>query len=232
MATYRGVVGATGLPGSGKSYFLVEKALEAQERGIPVWSNAGFDVKGTRTINSFRDFVEIQGPAVVVFDELPLFFNARKWQTFPDGMLYKLTQIRKDRVELYYSTIHERMVDAVLRMLTFEWVRCRIIAGRILQRTHQAPEELGGHVYERRYTWIKKRVIEAYDTMGKVAVADASLPTKVSAERFQMPEFSSRNSDGGDPAGNRGEGEGDGSRLRVAPSPPGPAGNASDSSAG
>lgn len=232
MATYRGVVGATGLPGSGKSYFLVEKALEAQRRGIPVWSNAGFDVRGTRTINSFRDFVEIQGPAVVVFDELPLFFNARKWQTFPDGMLYKLTQIRKDRVELYYSAIHQRMVDAVLRMLTFEWVRCRIIAGRILQRVHEAPEEFGGHVYERRYSFIRKRVIEAYNTMGKVAVADASLPTKVSADPFVMPESSAEESDGGDPTGNRGEGGGGGSRLRVTPPPPGPAGNASDRSAG
>lgn len=193
MATYRGVTGAVGLPGSGKSYYLVEKVLEAQRKGIATYSNAGFDVVGTETIGSFRDFADIKGPAVIAFDELPLFFNARKWQTFPDGMLYKLTQIRKDRIELYYSSISPRMVDVVLRMLTFEWVHCRQIAGRLMRRVHKAPEEWGGERFRTSWAIRKREVMDAYDTMGRVAVADSGLPNKVSSERFVMPELEPEN---------------------------------------
>lgn len=222
MATYRGVVGAVGLPGSGKSYYLVEKALEGLRRGIPVYSNAGFDVAGTERIESFRDFVSIKGPARIVFDELPLFFNARKWQSFPDGVLYKLTQIRKDRVELYYSAIHPAMVDKVLRMLTFEWVHCRKIAGRLVVRVHKAPEELGSIIYERRFMLLRRKVWEHYDTYAKVAVADSSLPDRVSDERFVLPEDS-----GGNPAQNGG-----GPHVVGAPPAPGTLSDGADRTAG
>lgn len=185
---YRGVTAAVGLPGSGKSYYLVERVLAAQKAGIPTYSNAGFDVKGTEIIGSFREFAEIKGPAVIAFDELPLFFNARKWMTFPDGMLYKLTQIRKDRIELYYSTISLRMVDVVLRQLTFEVVHCRHIAGRLMRRVHKNPEEWGGETLRVSWVWRRREVEQAYDTMGRVAVVDSGLPSRVPDERFVMPE--------------------------------------------
>lgn len=200
---YRGVTAAVGLPGSGKSYYLVEKVLEAQRRGIPTYSNAGFDVKGTETIGSFRDLVEVQGPAVIAFDELPLFFNARRWQTFPDGMLYKLTQIRKDQIELYYSTINPKMVDITLRHLTFEWVWCRHIYGRLMRRIHKSPEEWGGDRLYTRFVWRSKEVEQAYDTLGRVAVHDAGLPTKVSDERFVMPDLEDGEGDDREPGGPR-----------------------------
>lgn len=205
---YMGVTGAVGLPGSGKSYFLVEQALKAQKRGVPVYSNAGFDVAGTETIESFEHFAYLEGPCVVVWDELPLYFAARRWADFPDGMLYKLTQIRKDSIQLYYSTIHELLVDTVVRRLTFAWVEHRHMVGRLIRRTWWPPREFrteGHAAYRKQIIYMRREVMDAYDTMGRVGVHD---PTRLSAMpegTWSRPEFAA----------------GDGSRLRVSPAQPG-----------
>lgn len=211
---YTGVTAFVGLPGSGKSYSLVDQALRAQKRGLPVYANAGFEVEGAIPIRSFMEFARLEGPAVVVWDELPLYFSARKWADFPDGMLYKLTQIRKDSIELYYSTIHEMLVDSVLRRLTFTWVECRHMGGRLIRRTWWPPREFRTErnigPYHREIIWMRKRVMNAYDTMGRVEVH--------SPERLQgLPEGT---------WGRPGWAEDGGPRLRV-PSPPSSAPGAS-----
>lgn len=204
---YLGVTAAVGLPGSGKSYYLAEKALKAQKQGLPVYSNAGFDVAGTKPIRSFDHFAKLRGPAVVVWDELPLYFNARRWADFPDGMLYKLTQIRKDSIQLYYSTIHEMLVDTVLRRLTFSWVEHRHMGGRFVRRTHWPPREFrteGHQAYRKEIIIMRRRVMDAYDTMGRVEVHNAERLEVVPEGDWSRPGWA----------------EADGSRLRVSDSDP------------
>lgn len=203
---YMGVTAAVGLPGSGKSYYLAEMALKGIKRGLPVYSNAGFDVAGTKPISSFEQFAELRGPAVVVWDELPLYFNARKWADFPDGMLYKLTQIRKDGIQLYYSTIHEMLVDTVLRRLTFAWIEHRHMAGRLVRRTYWPPREFrteGNASYRKEIIVMKRRVMDAYDTLGRVEVHDAGRLETMPLGTWGRPKWAG----------------GDGSRLRVSPRP-------------
>lgn len=170
---YQGVTAFVGMPGGGKTYALAEIGTRALARGERVYSNAGFDLQGTEVISTFDEFAALQGPAVVVWDELPLYFNARKWQEFPDAMLYKFTQIRKDGLQLYYSAIHEAMIDTNIRRITFWYYHCRAITGRFLIRKLYPPEEFrrqGQKAMGSDWVWVRDSVARAYDTDRKVAV--------------------------------------------------------------
>ncbi|HEX9705445.1 MAG TPA: hypothetical protein VGA20_09380 [Gemmatimonadales bacterium] len=193
---YSGVTAFTGMPGSGKTYGLAEVAARALRRGLPVYSNEGFDLahEGARTFCSFDEFVTVIGSTeevVICFDELPLYFNSRKWQEFPDAVLYYLTQIRKCRARLYYSAIHEAMVDANVRRLTFWYWHCRAISGRLLRRSLFPPEEFRrarAKPYRSEFVWVKRDTAGLYDTMARVSVAP-SLRAKLDApsERWEAP---------------------------------------------
>ena len=171
---YQGVEAFVGLPGSGKTYALAEIGVRALARGETVWTNAGFELEGAHRFSSFDEFAEIEGPAVILWDELPLYVNARKWQEFPDGLLYRLTQIRKDGLRLYYSTIDWKMVDVNVRRITFWTWECRSLTARwMVRRQWPIPERRDRNERPRRskYFRIHPSVFEAYDTGAKVAVA-------------------------------------------------------------
>jgi hypothetical protein len=190
---YAGVTAFVGMPGGGKSYGLAEMAYRALNRGIRVYSNAGFDIEGSVILESFEDFARVQGPALVVWDELPLYFNSRKWAEFPDGMLYKFTQIRKDGVRLAYSTIHEEMVDVNIRRVTFWYWHCRTtIFPRVLRRTLWPPSQFRratAKPIDREIVVVRDRVASLYDTYGKVAV-QAAVSARIDGldgDRFVKP---------------------------------------------
>ncbi len=171
LRAYTGVTGYVGMPGSGKTYSLAQVGLAAMRRGEPVFCNAGFDLAGAERFSSFDDFVSIER-GIVVWDELPLYVNARKWSEFPDGLLYKLTQIRKDGVRLYYSAIHEQMIDVNVRRITFNFWHCRSITARWFKRTLWPPEQFrkaNQRPLRKEWVVVRGEVCDAYDTMAKVA---------------------------------------------------------------
>jgi hypothetical protein len=191
---YQGVTAFVGMPGGGKSYGLAEMAYHALRAGLTVYSNAGFEVKGSRVLESFDEFAAVQGPALIVWDELPLYFNSRKWAEFPDGMLYKFTQIRKDGLRLAYSTIHESMVDVNIRRITFWYWHCRAIFPTVLRRTLWPPAEFRratARPYRREWVYVRPAIRELYDTYGKVAVQAtvAASIDKASADGFVVPRL-------------------------------------------
>lgn len=168
---FQGVTGYVGMPGSGKTYSLASVGLAAMRRGEPVFCNKGFDLAGAETFSGFDEFCAIES-GIVVWDELPLYVNARKWQEFPDGLLYKLTQIRKDSVTLYYSAIHEQMIDVNLRRITFNYWHCRGLSARFFKRALFPPEQFrkaNQKALRTEYVRVRPAVFTAYDTYGKVA---------------------------------------------------------------
>ena len=178
---FQGVTAFVGMPGGGKSYGLAEMAHRAMDRGLPVWCNSGFNIRGARVLTSFDEFAAVTGPGLIVWDELPLYFSARRWQDFPDGMLYKFSQIRKDGLRLAYSTIHEDMVDVNVRRITFWYWHCWAVTGRLLRRTLWPPQEFRkarARPYRREFVWVRRSIADLYDTWGKV-----DTPQKV-AERI------------------------------------------------
>lgn len=175
---YQGVTGFTGMPGSGKSYGLVEIAARCRRQGVPYFVNEGFDVEGAYVFSSFEDFLRIPNGCVVLWDELPIYVNARKWQEFPDGLLYRLTQIRKDSLRLYFSAIDEAMVDVTVRRLTFWWWKCQSITQRVLMRSkypHESFRKKDSKPYHRELVRVRKSVASLYDTKGKIAAPAEAL---------------------------------------------------------
>lgn len=198
---YQGVTAFVGMPGSGKTYGLAQVAKRAMDRGEVVYSNAGFEVAGTRVLHDWEEFVAIptesedgcvkrersEGcehgalwlPTTIVWDELPLYFNARKWSEFPDGMLYALTQIRKDGRKLYYSSIDEMMIDTTIRRVTFWYWHCRAVSSRLLRRSLWPPESFRKarqRPFSREWVRVRDDVAALYDTTRKV-----ELPERVRA---------------------------------------------------
>jgi len=181
---YAGVRAYVGMPGSGKTYALAEAGVRALRRGRPVWVNAGFDLEGANKFSSFEEFCNIQ-EGLVLWDELPIYVNARKWQEFPDGLLYKYTQIRKDQVELRYSAMAEEMVDATVRRVTYWYTNCWHVGGRLLGRETLPPQSFrrAGRRGRREFTLMRSSVMGAYNTFGKVSAPPAL--TGKQQERFK-----------------------------------------------
>lgn len=177
---YDGVTAYVGLPGSGKTYSLAKVGVEAMDRGREVWANADGSgeapwLEGAHVFRSFDEFQTIPNDAVIVWDELPLFVNARKWQEFPDGLLYRLTQIRKDGLELHFSTIDWMMVDTNVRRIAF-WVwECEQVIGGLHRRKLFPPKERRQKDERpRRREWfrIKDEITSRYDSWGKVSTGE------------------------------------------------------------
>jgi len=186
---YQGVTAYVGLPGSGKTYTLTDVACRALLAGREVWTNRGYEVSigglSSKTFASFDDFLSIPNDAVICWDELPLFVNARKWQEFPDGLMYRLTQIRKDSLELHYSAIDWLMVDANVRRITF-WVwECNRLGLGVHRRAMYPPEERrrkDERPRQRELFRIRPHIAASYDSWSKVAVAAPAL-SAAKAER-------------------------------------------------
>lgn len=171
--SYRGVTCFEGMPGSGKTYGLAEVGLREMRAGREVWSNEGFDLAGSKIFSSFDDFMAIPNGATVCWDELPLYVNSRKWAEFPDGLLYRMTQIRKDGLRLYYSAIDSSMVDANMRRVTFWWWKCQSITSRFMVRRlypHETFRKKDARQMRTEWVRVRPAVADAYDTMSKVAV--------------------------------------------------------------
>jgi hypothetical protein len=188
---YNGVTAFVGMPGSGKTYSLAQIGLKAMSQGKRVVCNAGFDLRGAEVLSTFDDFAALEGPVTVVWDELPLYFNARKWSEFPDSMLYKFTQIRKDGIQLYYSAIHEQMIDVNIRRITFWFWHCRAYPFGVLARSMWPPEQFRKAKQKpmrRKLSVLDTRVTDAYDTYRKVEIP-SSARERIQASRASLDSF-------------------------------------------
>lgn len=159
--------------GSGKTLSLASRGLRWQREGLAVWTNRGFRLRGARQLESLEQVLELPQPAGILIDEAPLYFNARRWAEFPDGLFYALSQGRKDGLRLAYSAIHENMIDVQLRRMT-AWVwHCRYVAmGWFVRHRFPPVDYRQAREKPRDGVWfrLKREVAEAYDTRAKVAV--------------------------------------------------------------
>lgn len=196
---YVGPVCFSGLPGSGKTYSLVAEGVRASRAGRCVFVNAGFDFAlaldcphcgGRHEFRSFDEFVAIPRGATVLFDEAPLYFSARRWQEFPDGAFYRLTQIRKHDLRLFYSAIDFDMVDVNLRRLTFAVWQCRSVTARLLFRTLHGVRLGKEEVKPRRreFVFVRASVASLYETLGTVAVPVGGRKRARDSQEWSRPD--------------------------------------------
>ncbi len=126
-----------GLLGAGKTMLAVQHALGlARRRNALLLSNIRIDAAGVEfhqlgvgadgidleelTAHRERARGEDRG-LVLLIDEVGILMPARFWQSFPIDLIYTLSQSRKMRLDLVYTSQDVEMVDSMLRRLT-QWV--------------------------------------------------------------------------------------------------------------
>lgn len=118
------IEGYFGLPGSGKTYWVVNEAKRRIENGENVFAN--FHLKGAKYFSSFAEFLDMKECCIIV-DEAGIWLNARKWAEIPDEILYRFMESRKNRFDLLYTAQNPEMVEVTLRRITnFYWYMRRV----------------------------------------------------------------------------------------------------------
>ncbi|RTI13105.1 zonular occludens toxin domain-containing protein [Thermus scotoductus] len=127
-----------GVPGSGKSYALVLKGLEALAKGKRVYANFGFirenvylwlrrcarldhrtAVLRTDLIEEVRDYSDLLNvrDGVLLFDEAHMWLPSRQFDLIPVEVIAFWSQHRKVGVDVYLATQRYGSVDAIVREL-------------------------------------------------------------------------------------------------------------------
>lgn len=135
-----------GVPGSGKSYMLVKRGLEALARGKRIYANFGFvrenvyhylrrrhrlphreAVLRADSIQEIRDYKDLLSvfEGLLLFDEAHMWFNAREYRLFPTEVLGFWSQHRKVGVDVLLATQRYGSVDTMIRDLVAHvwWAR-------------------------------------------------------------------------------------------------------------
>lgn len=119
------IYGVTGLPGSGKSYFAVRQLvrLRCSDRGRdrPVYTNMPLVLPyGPQPVlyESLSEIFDVHD-CHVLLDEAQLVVGSRDWQSRDNRHAAFLSQLRKRRVVLWYTSQEITAVDKFLRDKTF-----------------------------------------------------------------------------------------------------------------
>lgn len=109
----------TGLPGGGKSYLLVWRALKGMREGRPVFSN--FPLSGAYRLDiEILKHAEFPSSSLVLIDEAGLFFNSREWNKFPMEIFQLFSQHRKMKIDMLVVGQDSGMVDINIRRVA-QW---------------------------------------------------------------------------------------------------------------
>lgn len=108
------IIAYTGMPGSGKTYALVQRAHKAMLQGRQVFAN--FPLKGTYQI-SLDDICTYQFPedCVVLIDEAGRWFNSREWKDLPHEVFDLFTMHRHVKMDLFIAVQSFARIDKSLR---------------------------------------------------------------------------------------------------------------------
>lgn len=108
------ITSITGMPGSGKSFFLAYRAMKAIKEGRPVFAN--FPLKGAYKIKvtDLIDYVFPQG-SLVLIDEAGRWFNAKDWNSLPPEVFDTFTLHRHLKIDLMLAMNATGYVDINIR---------------------------------------------------------------------------------------------------------------------
>lgn len=198
--------GYVGLLGSGKSYSMVADGLRRfRETHAQVFS----DMVGLRFPEAI--YLDARAPqqladlreGLILLDEAQILMSSRFWHKVPPQVLSALAQLRKNGLDVLYTTQNLARVDSVLRELTGEVVTCRRF-GRVVVQVAKAVE--GKDVLWRRACLLRSEIWRCYDTLEIVGervgqgVGQSEALARVRAQRLarehararKAPEVASR----------------------------------------
>lgn len=118
----------TGLPGSGKTLFLVREIKKALKENRKVASN--ISIKDSRVKYSDNAFELLAGEdELLVLDELQRSINSRLWELLPVGIQDRLQQHRKFGLDIWGSVQNIKRLDVVARELVEKYFEVIKICG-------------------------------------------------------------------------------------------------------
>jgi len=158
------VEGFTGLPGSGKTYWLTKLGLEAMKNGRPVWAN--FTLEGAIRFSDLKEVFGVR-KGVVLVDEINLVCPSRWWNRFPPHLAYFWSQTRKFELDIYWTAQHVDRVDKIIREISnWVWTCSKLPFGfRVLRQ--YIPEHITKEKrksFSTKFFHLNKKIYKNYNT--------------------------------------------------------------------
>lgn len=160
--------GYFGLPGSGKTYSMTRDAIK-EARGRVVYANYHVDLPSAEKVVFLENPYQLKQieDGLLLIDEAGLWLPSFIWKRIPEELIWKLAQIRKCGLDLFYTAQNPARVVKVLREITFESVWTSKFFGFFLQKVVNG---IDGGIISWRVLWRCKNVCEKFDTFEKVGV--------------------------------------------------------------
>lgn len=121
---WTGLICVEGMPGTGKSTTAVWDSIVKKTEYPKMKIYTNMDVKFQNgSIDTWKDLMRYNNEEfgqIYILDELSSLLNARSWKDFPPEALDLITQSRKVRTRILYTTQDFKMTDINLRRLTRE----------------------------------------------------------------------------------------------------------------
>jgi zona occludens toxin (predicted ATPase) len=163
----------TGRPGTGKTYVLIRKALEALKKHRHVYCYYQLQIKTDSPYlhywKSFSELLHVQN-GIILLDEAQIWFNSRKWERLPDDWQYKLQQHRKDSLTILGTVQNIKRLDTIVRELVSNYYECKKIFRLIMVREFDISE---ADKIRRKPLWVwfyflRKKFYSKYNTYAKL----------------------------------------------------------------
>lgn len=158
-----------GYQGSGKTFYLVNKAHKAIKQGRKVFTNVR--IRGAYKL-TFQDLIDFTFPpgSVVLIDEAGRWFSSRKWSQLPDEVFDLFTLERHLRLDLTIAVQNFNRIDKALREVIewAWWARNRFFSPWFIYEGYSDIEHVGlkGECERKMYVWRWSRSRKLYDTHG------------------------------------------------------------------
>ena len=166
-----------GRPGSGKSYELTRRVLEAADRDRLVFTN--YAVKHPNVFMFTPDQLLDLPPGLIVIDEAHLWFPARMSLKLPMSWLAGMSQTRKKGWDLLMAAQHESRLDRAVRdVCSWMWLCSAWFShnGHPVMFTASSWEPEFFRREQKRFTrkvsFFSRRVAESYNTFESLAQAE------------------------------------------------------------
>lgn len=173
------IEGYVGRPGAGKSYSMVARAVKLIGHR-PIYANwlqpdsvlFGEIPQWFTTFTDLEALLDVDN-ALVLIDEIGLWFNARRFRETSMDTLSFFRQSRKNGLDLWYTTQREGDIDVVIREMTATIWDCQRYFNMIYCRGKDPQDKKGSYFLKQTYP-VRESIGRMYDTYAIVGGPDGS----------------------------------------------------------
>lgn len=164
------IEGVVGYPGTGKTYYALDRAKKEMAKGRKVYAN--FAIEGAESLTP-QSLFDVEPGACVILDEAQNWFGSRNWKEFGHAYIEFFSQTRKKQYTLLWISQDVSSVDKTIRDRThlIHSMDCWLAAlfGHPLffvVKTYFGARNVHKEKFlaSTSYIWFRKSVAESYDT--------------------------------------------------------------------